>query len=77
MSEPSDFYRVTSVDAARLFGVLEPALVLEVSIEGSDQTLLLWMPDAEAYEYIRRMTDVLFDVDPPLSGVFPTREGEA
>ena len=76
MSEPSDFYRVTSVDVARLCGVLEPAIVLELSIEGSQDTILFWMHDAEMYEVIRRLTDVLFDINPPLTGA-TTKEGNA
>jgi hypothetical protein len=65
----SDFYRITSVDVARLCGAGMDAIVLEVSIEGSEDTVLFWLRDAEAFTAIRRMTEVLFDIDPPRSGV--------
>jgi hypothetical protein len=69
VSEASDFYRITSVDVARLWGAGMDALVLEVSIEGSEETVLFWMHDAQAFTFIRQMTDVLFDIDPPRCGV--------
>ena len=68
MSVESDLYRITSVDVARLCGAGTSAIVLEVSIEGGNDTILLWMRDAEAFTAIRKMTDVLFDIDPPHSG---------
>lgn len=69
MSVESDLYRITSVDVARLCGAGTAAIVFEVAIEGGDDTILFWMRDAEAFTFIRSMTDVLFDIDPPLSGV--------
>lgn len=69
MSAESDLYRITSVDVARLCGAGAAAIVLEVALEGSEDTILLWMKDAEAFTAIRRMTEVLFDIDPPRSGV--------
>jgi hypothetical protein len=73
--EASDFYRITSVDVARLFGAGSDAIVLEVSIEGGDDTILLWMRDAEAFTFIRRMTEVLFDVDPLRMDLHTTTTG--
>lgn len=69
MSEESDFFRITSVDVARLCGVGTSAIVMEVALENAEDTILLWMRDGEAFEFIRKMTDVLFDIDPPRSGV--------
>jgi hypothetical protein len=68
----SDFFHVGTVDVARLFGESEAgeAIVFEIySPDLPGRTLLYWMYDAEAYAFIRKLTDVLFDADPPRSGV--------
>ena len=67
----SDLHRIRTVDVARLeFG--EPhadAIVLELGVDNFDEPILFWVLDAQAYTIIRRMNEVLFDIDPPRSGV--------
>ena len=61
----SEFHRIRTTDAARLeFGDGSPdALVMEFTFEGLEEPVLFWLHDAEAFKFIRQMTDVLFNAE--------------
>ena len=71
-----DLHRIASVDVARLFGTSGDAIVLEIATpHDDDDTFLFWLYDAEAYAFIRKLTDVLFDATVEEADIVTSTQG--